>query len=467
MTPCICRVLLVAASVLWIRSAVGGDYPTQSAPWKRAGAEGLFREYQTTIAEMMALPADAVIAHPAGDDFPGAVPADAPRIPRSIPLETEIPRWHSTGLYAAPGETITVRVPEHAVGQGLQLRIGCHKDKLWAERIGIWKRVPEITRVWRLDGAMTRCANAFGGPIYIVVPRGCAMGTTVVEIEGGVAAPFFERGKTRVQEWRETLRHAPAPWAELAGHKLILSLPSDQVRRLEDPQAVVAFWDAVVAAQDELAAVTDRVSPERIVLDRQISAGYMHSGYPIMAHLDQASKVANLEALHQGNWGLFHELGHNHQRRDWTFQGTGEVTCNLFSMYTFERVCRLPMEGHRAMKHDKRAQRMSRYFDGEGTFADWTSDPFLALLTYHQLIQGFGWEPFTAVFQEYQTLSKSERPSEDSARRDQFMVRFSKQVNRNLGPFFEAWKIPTSDAARESIRHLPAWMPEGFPPGAR
>lgn len=39
------------------------------------------------------------------------------------------------------------------------------------------------------------------------------------------------------------------------------------------------------------------------------------------------------------------------------------------------------------------------------------------------------------------------------------MVRFSRQVGHNLGPFFEAWGVPTSPAARNAIADLPVWMP--------
>jgi hypothetical protein len=44
------------------------------------------------------------------------------------------------------------------------------------------------------------------------------------------------------------------------------------------------------------------------------------------------------------------------------------------------------------------------------------------------------------------------------------MVRFSRTANRNLGPFLQAWGVPTSETARKSISDLPAWMREGFPP---
>lgn len=32
------------------------------------------------------------------------------------------------------------------------------------------------------------------------------------------------------------------------------------------------------------------------------------------------------------------------------------------------------------------------------------------------------------------------------------------------GPFFQAWGVPTSARARQSVAKLPPWMPENFPP---
>lgn len=402
-------------------------------------------------------------AHPAAEFFPGAVPKTAPRLASaSVGVDTKIPAWHSTGLYAAPGELITVTVPAEAAKQKLRVRIGAHTDHLW--QLDSWKRFPEISREFPLDAANTRVANAFGGLIYVEVPTGSTLGKINVTIQNAVAAPRFVLGQTDLAAWRASIRKHPAPWAEIEGAKLIVTLPAENVRSLDDPDEVAKYWDRVVSAQDDLAGVNDRVRPERFVLDEQISAGYMHSGYPIMAWLDQSDKVANTAELKKGNWGFFHELGHNHQKGDWTFEGTGEVTCNIFSMYCFEKVCGLPKEGHAAITTQSRAKNLKQYFGGGGTFEDWKSEPFLALILYHQLVDGFGWEPFKKVFREYRDLPDDLRPKSDLDKHDQWMVRFSKTVGKNLGPLFEAWKIPTSAGARDSIKSLPAWMPPNFPP---
>lgn len=56
----------------------------------------------------------------------------------------------------------------------------------------------------------------------------------------------------------------------------------------------------------------DRPRAERIVLDCDISAGWMHSGYPIMAYTDPevASQLNLPNWIGRTNaWGFFHELG--------------------------------------------------------------------------------------------------------------------------------------------------------------
>ncbi len=418
------------------------------------------------LTEMEELQPGEIEAHPLADNFPGSVPADSERVERTIEIDTSVPHWHSTGLYAAPGEVITVDAPEDAVGKKLKIRIGAHSDKLWSKPE--WKRSPEICRVYQVDSPQTLAANAFGGLIYIVVPRRCELGKIKVKIAGAVEAPYYVLGQTDSAEWREKIRNLPAPWAEFATDKVIITVPSTVAHDLDDPEAVMGFWQRVLDASAELAArPLKRRRPERYVADKQISAGYMHAGYPLMTHLDVADLMLDKKRLefdeHGGVWGLYHELGHNHQVRDWTFSGTGEVTVNLFTLYVFDKVCGMPPKTLRNFSEKGRAKILKSYLEDGPDFEQWKRKPFLALLMYIQLQEGFGWEAFRSVFAEYRDLPADERPKGDDERRDQWMVRFSRTVKHNLAPFFEAWGVPTSETAKASIAGLPAWMPEGFP----
>ncbi len=405
--------------------------------------------------------------HPAAKYFPGEVPADAERVTRTIDIDCSVPRWHSTGLYAPPGEVITISAGEDAVKKGLSVQIGCHTDQIWHH--SAWRRMPKLVFSKRLQAGITRIASPFGGLIYIRVPWNKS-GKVRLVISGAVQAPYFVLGDTPLIKWQEEIRHYPAPWAELANSKVILTVPSKFVRDLMDPELVMIFWEHVMDACADLAQIPrERKSPERYVADEQISAGYMHSGYPIMTHLDAAPRMVSYDKLigkdRTTNWGLYHEMGHNHQSSLWTFGGTGEVTVNLFSMYVLETVCGLSIDNqHGAVSPENRRKKMERYFAEGPSFDRWKRDPFLALIMYIQLRQAFGWEAYKKVFAAYRELPPDKRPKTDAEKRDMWLVMFSRTVGRNLGPFFEAWGVPTSEKARKSIEDLPVWMPANFPP---
>jgi len=413
------------------------------------------------VRDAQLAPVDQLKASPAANEFPGEVRAGAARVTQTIPVDLAVPRWHSTGLYAAPGETVTVTIPPDAADKRLRLRIGPHTDHTY--QLANWHRAPEISRSFALDRAQTRVANAFGGLIYVEVPQKIS-GTVDITIANAAPAPLFVLGKTTPAEWRATIRNAPAPWGEIGTDKLILTIPSDVLRTVDDPTEVLKHWDRVMDATATLAAwPLERTSPERIVPDADISVGYMHSGYPIMTGLDVVKTMVDLPKLKTVNAGsgFYHEIGHNHQNPDWTFAGTTEVTVNLFTMHTLETVCGVsPADATRRALVDP-AARINKYL-AKPDFEAWKADPFMALAMYAQLRLEFGWAPFERVFAEYRALPANQRPRTEEEKHDQWMVRMSNAVGKNLGPFFQAWGIPTSDAARQSIKSLPAWMPAGM-----
>ena len=137
----------------------------------------------------------------------------------------------------------------------------------------------------------------------------------------------------------------------------------------------------------------------------QISAGYMHSGYPIMIPIDTSIKIGLDEhrLRREGAWGLLHELGHNHQEAEWTFDGTGEVTNNLIVLYIYDKVLGHRFDsGHEAIRNRGERDKRIRDLMARGApFAVWRDDPFLALMMYIQLYEAFGPKPFHDVFADY------------------------------------------------------------------
>jgi hypothetical protein len=403
----------------------------------------------------------------AANHFPGGVSSQAPRAAHTVSIDLGVSGWHSLGLYAAAGEALTVTAAKTVIPLNLTVQIGCHTDQLW--HLNSWERIPDVVRRFSINETHTTAASALGGLVYIDVPDGSPSRTVAVTIEGAVEAPFYQLAVTTADEWKSKNRRRPGPWAELAGRNVIFTVPSSLVRDFDDPRSILTLWDRVVAAQDDIVSLPRRLRPERIVADAQISGGYMHSGYPIMIPIDDSIKIGlNERRLRaEGAWGLFHELGHNHQEDEWTFDGTGEVTNNVLVLYVFDKVLGLPFDcGHEAIRdRDQRAKRIQAFMAKGSPFLEWKADPFLALMMYIQLHEGFGWKPFEQVFAEYRNLPRADRPKSDAAKRDQWLVLFSEAAGKNLGPFFEAWGVPTSARARALVEKLPAWMPLEIKPG--
>lgn len=401
-------------------------------------------------------------AAPSATDFPGAVPDDAPRATTgseeaSVHLDLSIPGWRSTGLYAPPGETLHVHATEAALGRGLYVRIGCHSDQLWGK--SAWTRHPEICTRVPLLATETVIGNPHGGLLYIEVPRGLT-GEATFELPGAALAPLFVLGETDPAEWQKRLQAPTAPWAELACSRVILTVPTETARTLENPTELIELWYRVLGYYAELGARPLDVQPQRFVTDRQISAGYMHAGYPIMTHLDAAARMLDIELLQRargGEWGVWHELGHNHQHPDWTFGGTTEVTCNLFTLFVIEKLSGVATAENPTL--DGARQQAIAHIEKGAPFEEWQRDPFLALVMYVEIQEAFGWELYRRVFAEYAGLPPDERPRSDAEKRDQWLVRLSRAANRDFGPFFERWGVPVSSKARAAVAELEEWLP--------
>jgi len=243
---------------------------------------------------------------------------------------------------------------------------------------------------------------------------------------------------------------------------MILSVPSEVARDVKNPTELMQYWQRAIEAHDDLSNAS-RNRPERIVADVMISAGFMHSGYPIMIHVPEAREMVTIAKGKSPGWGFHHEIGHNHQRGEWTFEGTGEVTNNIFALYVLEQIDgKTREEDHGAVKAETQAKKWGRYRAMGAPYNEWKSDPFLALGTFMKLIDAFGWDPMKKFFRSFEENTLGPKPKTDEEKRDQWMVRYSKLVGKNLGPYFDACGIPVSSSAKAEVSSLPAWMPPGM-----
>lgn len=454
----------------------GPVIPTKKDPIKPAG-NGRPAGLPETIIRLrdyinQSAPARSITRIPAADDYPGAVPKSAKRISQALTIDGKYRGWLSgrgagawaakemrpTGIYAPPGELIKITVPEEIAGKGFEVVIGAYGGSLLDK--DKWTRYPRLRNDFDIDKTITEAANGLGGLVTIRVPRNADYTPFNITIEGGVRAPLYVHGLTDLNAWNQDIRKYPAPWAELVSERMIIALPSEYIRKLADPDKVMEIWNDIIDTAAEL-VVVDRndYRAERLVFDRQLSAGSMHSSYPVAAHTGKdAIQAVNANDLREnGNWGFFHEYGHNHQHDLWALPGTGETTCNLWSVYIYENLIGKKRENtHGAINPDKRKERRETYFkDGRKFDPDWSM--WTALDSYLMIQEAFGWGPYKKLFAEYNTLPEKDWPKTQQEKNDQFVIRLSKACGKNLAPFWRTWNLPLTDKAVAQIADLPEW----------
>ena len=381
-------------------------------------------------------------AHPAAAVYPGLPAPGTSRVTRSVEVDLSVPDWHGTGLFAVAGEPITVTLAEGAEKLGLRVRVGTTSCNITSHKS--WKRAPLVTVELPLNKRTTSFASPFGGLVYVVVPNGrkYPQGKTAVTIGHVCPAARYVEGRDTPESWKLSLESSPAPFAEIENDVIALTVPLSDARKVANPQEVLSILRQVLANDAWLTGIpVKRVRPERMCADVQLCVGYMHSGYPIMLPMHTIKYLLNADTLRKGDvdevWGFFHEIGHNHQNYDWTFDGTVEVTVNFFSLYNMEKICGKKARETEKMGNAGLLRSVERWKAAGRPFDQWKDDPFLALNFFVELQQKYGWDAFQKMFAEYRKLPQSERPKTDLDKRRQWCERFSRIVGEDLTSEFE------------------------------
>ena len=234
---------------------------------------------------------------------------------------------------------------------------------------------------------------------------------------------------------------------------MIATLPRDQLAQVSDPQSIATGWDDIVSNSYSMMGLdalnsTPHGIPEgrwHIVEDRQISAGWMHSGYPIMAF-----EAANLHLIEEVlSWGPYHELGHNLQQSSWKMADSGEVTNNLFSLYNqaqFGQGSRLVDDG----RYDSVAVSLA----GGATYA--SLDVWEKLTFYRRLSLAYGWDFYRDLFTMTRQLEWDQGFALESGQseEDYLLIRGSEVAGEDLRSFFDAYGVGVTQDARDAVEAM-------------
>ncbi|MFB5945243.1 M60 family metallopeptidase [Albibacterium profundi] len=469
------EILLILFSVLILSAGCTKDYGYEFEDGVDSGAETSNVTVDTAMSTI-----DRSLYHKARI-FPGMVAATETRLENHeveldlnyVPTEylrvNVPPRGvHSVGLYAPAGELIKVVVPPGV--EGLTLQIGVHTDNLTGKTS--LRRDPVIYTVKALFPGVNYLRNLYGGLIWIK-SRQPIEAPVNVKFTGAVKSPDFILGESQDGEWLERLRESSVPWLELRSKHVIYTMQREILLRLvskgvlKSPTAVLEEWDNIyekdfynwmgltVGNPDYKHRAPDL--PERGVLDIQISAGYGHNGYPWMAQLDEgwSSEWVDINSIKGGgSWGSYHEVGHNYQQGNWSWDGLGETTNNLFIFKGAHRNNSFPT--HPALPEQFPIALAFAAEDGAKDF-DAEDNPFFKLVPFVQLFNLIsnpatgedGWEFMAYLYTKTRDAQRLSNNIQD--RKDFFYEALCDFTQRDYFRFMSAWGIPVSAQSRSKV----------------
>jgi hypothetical protein len=409
--------------------------------------------------------------------FPGLV-GESARVSRSYTfnlafrnhdyLRMNVPpqNWVSTGLYAAPGEivTITVTGATQADMSHVYAQLGVHTDALYPDSGNViseagFRRNPRIAMSVKLEPGVNYVRTPYGGPIVLRSDRHRAK-QIGVSIANAVQAPYFKRGVTTESEWLAR-RQLDVPLAEIESNLLVIHAPASEIRSRTYAEMIelTAHYDTVMTRINELAGLSPTAArphtapqgKQRIAEDIQIGGGWGHNGFPVMVYREWSLlNPADVSRRAEG-WGVWHEIGHNYQMGAWADVMGGEVSVNWWSLYVEEHV----HGTSRLMSEDNYKRAQTRLNNSAITNKWRDADAFDQLTLFEQLRIAhptLNWGMYTQIIRHYREMSQSAYGAlnNDFKKTNYFVRTLCGITKTNVAPQFVTWSFVLSSATRNA-----------------
>ncbi|WP_145560203.1 M60 family metallopeptidase [Yersinia mollaretii] len=357
----------------------------------------------------------------------------------------------SSGFWANKGEKL--RIEYQHQGEDIDVL-----PELWIVPIKKGKEASFGRQVVKLQEGINEIEVANTGPLYFAATNQPGSSEITVNLlTGGKPMPRFILGVNTVEEWQQQLaQFSDAPFAELVGKRMILTMPIKNMRKqATDPEGVLILWDRIVdLAEEQFGLSAERAFPHRatpfqyqFVSKPDSTPGLMSaSNYWLGTNGSDIPEVITTEFL-QKAWGPWHELGHHYQMPAWTFDNDTETTVNLTSLYV-----------QRALGETSRLEAESRWnsvdalmkTDGHN-YED--VSPYIRFAMFWQLDLAFGQDFYQRLGDRYRTLTKAEQPKNNDEKKQRFLLETSRVAGVNLESFFHRWGLKPT---QETIAQLQA-----------
>ncbi|WP_122670727.1 M60 family metallopeptidase [Pseudomonas viridiflava] len=280
--------------------------------------------------------------------------------------------------------------------------------------------------------------------------------SVTVIIKGAYSGvPAFWLKETTNAMWQNMMvQYNNAPVVMLTSERAIIVVRYESARDyITDPKKLMTYYDELIRSQDDISGVLGEGETEWAIdpnkhLYVEADSLYM---FATKGHMGFTGATA-LSYLLSGNpaqgWGPWHESGHQRQLSPMNWEDMTEVTVNIYSLATQER-----MEG-RASRLDVEYPFIKKYLNSPHREFSRLPNHFQRVAMLWQLHLTFRTGFYPQLHQRYRLMQNLPQGSEDILQR--FIVETSLLSGRDLSTFFDRWGIyPTPETLRQISDLLP------------
>lgn len=370
----------------------------------------------------------------------------------------------STGFWVKQGDVLNINItyPANVTAPYLEWFVSVPHDRTWKYTHAMRQSLKRGNNTIQVDR---------DGILYIANYSNPIAGDIQVDIQGGQPFPRFILKQNAADDWQRMLADPEmqaSPYVELLSDRMMITLRrsiAEQSIAPVDVNNMLATWDKIVTWTEDQYGLTettvgskhrriphrfhfvDGLPPEGVVNNDECKGTLNSWTWRLMACKDDAMRtVVHGPGMAQNGWGPWHELGHQFQMEGQNWDGMGEVSVNLTSLYVQRELgarSRLETAGDWAKVFTYFAQPQRNYH---------TQDFFVKVAMLWQLDLTFGKDFYAKLGRIYRDMN--DVPDTHDSKIQRFILETSRLAGYNLVAFYDQWGLPADEATRQELTQL-------------
>jgi hypothetical protein len=312
--------------------------------------------------------------------------------------------------------------------------------------------------------------DAGGGVVYLKLIGDSGYAKVSIG-EEAQPMPYFVLGRTGEAEFQNQLDERTTPYVELLGPHVMITVEraSALKYRTENHTDLLSTYEDIVRIEDAVSGY-DGSAPQHVRLPHRYHfVGYPSAitgvgAYATHGHMSFPppiqDRMLTVEGLRMRGWGIYHELGHQHQQITYKPSSLTEVTVNIYSLAV--NAVFATKYGQQPRLHAPDAKTgLTPWQSAPGKLRSpdvnygKTFDAYEKLVMFEQLRHAFG----ATFWPNLHKLVRVERPyasdyTDEVLRLRNLVVLCSRTAGYDLSDFFRAWGVPVDAEATAQLAAL-------------